>query len=298
MRISSPILVALVVSSSPVFADDPTAPAPAFVTMDRQDATSRIGIEGTAEILNNTPGTSASAGRLDIHGQYVSDSGLGGYLDLPLSFMSASVGPNSDSFTGLGDLELGALYAMKLHLPVNGLGAVFHVGLALPTGSTGGGDVIANLAGDTARITDLVLAYPEGTSLRMAASPTFTSQWVFARVDLGVDVNFASKADGMNNVTHNLFRLNAALGVKYGPVSAAFESTNTYDIPNGGDNSNAPYGSNWINTAALSFRYRARTFEPYFALVFPFDHDAHQILDVAFTFGLELRLHPLIGHGQ
>ena len=83
------MLVALVVSSSPVLADDPTAPAPAFVTMDRQDATSRVGIEGTAEVLNSNfltnmppPNTSASGGRLDL-GVMASGHVVGVIEDLP-----------------------------------------------------------------------------------------------------------------------------------------------------------------------------------------------------------------------
>ena len=65
-----------------------TAVADGFVTLDRQDDISSVGVEGSFIALhgNNAP----TSLRFDLHGEYVDRSGFGGYLTLPYAFLAST----------------------------------------------------------------------------------------------------------------------------------------------------------------------------------------------------------------
>jgi hypothetical protein len=282
------LALALLVPAA-AYADD-AAPAPAFVTLDRGDATSRVGIEASYEFANTssivTDGASATVLRFEAHGQYV-DPGLhvGGYAMIPISYLNESEGGQSQSATGVGDAEIGGLYVP--HVPVDNFGLVLRAGITLPTGSTSDNGSVANIFGSVSRLTDFYLADPKGTSLRLAVSPLWHAGIAFARADIGIDINLAN---GEAMTSDKLVRLNAAVGFDLGQVSVSLELVNLYDIPQATDETGADFGSQWINEGAIAGRFRSGIFEPYAAVVFPLDHDSHQFVDASLTVGLDVRL--------
>ena len=97
-----------------------------FVTIDRQDDSSRAGAELSYLFLNGNNSTTAM--RFDVHGQYVSAmTGLGGYVSAPFGYISG--GNQSDQ--ALGDIEVGAIYALRMADPDKKL--ILHGGITLPT---------------------------------------------------------------------------------------------------------------------------------------------------------------------
>ena len=81
------VLAFVLLVSATAHADD-APPAPGFVTLDRGDATSRVGIEASYELANNSgESTGDTVMRFEAHGQYV-DPGLrvGGYAMIPITY--------------------------------------------------------------------------------------------------------------------------------------------------------------------------------------------------------------------
>jgi hypothetical protein len=282
------VLALVLIVPAAAYADD-APPAPAFVTLDRGDATSRVGIEASYELTNSSglsDGASETVFRLEAHGQYV-DPGLrvGGYAQVPISYVSASGNGDSQSATGFGDAELGALYVPRVN---DHFGVVLRAGIALPTGSTSDNGELANIYGSISRLTDFYLAIPHGTSLRLAASPLWHSGMVFARVDAGIDINLDEDSGEPSMNADKIVRVNGAVGVDLGQVSLSLESVNIYDVPSNGETTST--GSQWINEGAVAGRLRTGMFEPYAAVVFPLDHDSNQFINASLTVGLDARL--------
>jgi hypothetical protein len=279
------VIALVLVVSATAYADD-APPAPAFVTLDRGDATSRVGVEASYELTSSSGLTDGSETvvRLEAHGQYV-DPGLrvGGYAQVPISYVSAG-GSGESSATGFGDAEIGALYVPRVN---ENFEIVLRAGIALPTGSTSGNGGIANLFGSMSRLTDFYLAIPHGTSIRLAVSPLWHSGMLFARVDAGIDINLDDDNDG-GPAADKVVRVNGALGVDLGQFSVSLESANIYDIPSNGETTST--GSQWINEGAVAARFRSGMFQPYAAVVFPLDHDSHEFIDASLTVGLDARL--------
>jgi hypothetical protein len=285
------LAIILLVPAAASADDAPPAPAPAapgFVTLDRGDATSRVGIEASYELTNNSgvaDGASDTVMRFEAHGQYV-DPGLriGGYAMIPITYLNESEQGTSQSATGVGDAELGAIYVPRVS---DNLGVVLRAGIALPTGSTSDNGVAANIIGSVSRLSDFYLSVPKGTSLRLAVSPLWRAGMVFARADVGIDINL----DGVDSMTADkIVRLDAAVGVELGQVSLSLESVNIYAIPQNDEQTASSFGSQWINEGAIAGRFRSGMCEPYAAVVFPLDHDSYQFIDASLTIGLDVRL--------
>ncbi len=273
-------------------ADDAPGPAPAFVTLDRGDSTSRVGIEASYEIPNTsgvTDGASDTVLRFEAHGQYVDpEFHVGGYAMIPITYLNTSDQGQSQSATGVGDAEIGALYVP--HIPVDpgdNFALVLRAGITVPTGTTSDNGGLANIIGSVSRLTDFYLAAPKGTSLRLAVSPLWRAGLVFARADIGIDINL----DNSTSMTSDkVVRLNAAVGLDLGQVSLSLESVNLYDVAQDNETTGATTGEQWINEGAVAGRFRSGIYEPYAAVVFPLDHDSHQFIDASLTVGLDVRL--------
>ncbi|HEY1549191.1 MAG TPA: hypothetical protein VGG28_15305 [Kofleriaceae bacterium] len=277
------IALALLVPAA-VYADE----APGFVTLDRGDATSRVGVEASFELPNSsglTDGGGETALRFEVHGQYV-DPGLrvGGYAQVPISYVSSGDGGENQSGTGFGDAEIGALYVPRVN---DNFSIVLRAGLALPTASENSNNELASLIGSFSRMTDFYLAIPHGTSLRLAVSPLWRSGMVFARADVGIDINLDDDNNG-GPAADKVVRLNGAVGVDLGQFSVSLESVNICDVPANGEMIST--GEQWINEGAVAGRLRTGNFQPYAAVVFPLDHDSHEFIDASFTLGLDARL--------
>jgi hypothetical protein len=261
------LLVTVMVLAPALAAADPEH----FVTLDRQDDSSRLGGELSYLFLPNNNGGATSM-RFDLHGQYVTPTGVGGYISIPFAYLSG--GNQSDQ--AVGDLDVGAIYAVRLANPNTKL--FLHGGLTLPTMKNSVTSAEIDGVASGARLSDVYLAVPEGTSLRLAISPTMRSGQLFLRGDFGLDANL-SAASGTDISTVLRFQFGA--GIDFGTAALMVESTNLYATRNNGG---------WINTAALSARFDAGTVYPYAALVIALDDDARATMDEALTVGLEGRL--------
>lgn len=217
-------------------------------------------------------GSGVDAARSTLTAQYQNRTlGIGGYLQLPINYYTA---PASSSF-GLGDAELGALGSHTF----GALDVVAHAGIALPLASTDRNAEAAVTFATPARLTDLYLAIPGGTSIRLAVSPLVHTGHVFARADIGFDANVANSTSGENGTA---LRLNLAGGVQAGAVSLAGELTNSR-VASGGR-------SLWLESAALTGAMRIGALEPYGALIVPVDDDAGALFRFAVTLGVRAQL--------
>jgi hypothetical protein len=272
MRIFSAMVVMTAVGSAHAqeLAAPDAAHAPGFVTLLRQDATSRIGGDLTYHVLDN--GNDVTLLRLDLHAHYVNPtSGFGGYAQLPVTFAFG----NGDSETGLGGAELGGIFIPKLSSP--DIAVVLRAGLALPTVSDDDGGFI-NLLATYLRPTDLYAQLPQAATLRLSASPMFRSGNFFARIDAGLDYNvFIDQGDRVDPA----FLLNLGAGVDLGSVALMGELSTLVTTA---DNSDS------LTSAALSLRGHSGPVQPYAALLIPVDDDVSKVFDLGLLAGLESRL--------
>jgi hypothetical protein len=244
-----------------------------FVTLDRQDDSSRAGIEFSKLFLPDNINTNGVSGlRFDLHGQYMTPNAFGVYLTAPIGYISG----NNTSATALGDLEVGGIFIPQLSQ--SNLKLVIHAGLALPTQSSDADKEAASALTATARLTDFYLAVPEGMSLRAGISPIFRSGQVFFRADLGFDANLST---ARNVTASNVVKVNFGAGIDLGIAAIMAESVNILTTGNNGA---------WVNTGALSARFDGGSVYPYAALVFALDDDSKAIMNDALTLGIEGRL--------
>jgi hypothetical protein len=238
-----------------------------------------MGIESSYLLpANVASGESVTALAFNLHAQYVdAHLGVGGYAQLPLSYVDDSQGGQSNSNSGVGDIELGGIYAP----PTGGspVSIILRAGLVLPTGSTGMGGA-ANIVGALSRLTDFYLAIPGGLSGRLSGHVLVRQGAFFARADLGIDAN---KSANMNADFDSILHANGGVGYEAGQVAVMAESVNMFVF----GNSNTDFGSSWINEGAVSARYRAGKVEPYLAVIFPLDHDSNQIINAVVTVGVD-----------
>lgn len=263
-------MVALALLVPAIAAADPDH----FVTLDRQDASSRAGLELSKLFYNTGSGVAndLSGLRFDLHGQYVTPNAIGVYLSVPIGYASGG----GQSHTSIGDVEVGGIFVPQL--TSSNVKLVLHGGVTLPTQSNDQNPAITSLLTFWPRVTDFYQVVPEGFSLRVGMSPIIRSGQVFFRGDLGVDANL-SAAQGSDVKT--VIRANAGLGVDLGVAAVMLESANVYSTGNNGG---------WLNTGALSARFDGGSVYPYAALVVGLDDDVRSVMHEAITVGLEGRL--------
>ncbi len=260
------------------------ADAPSFTIMDRQDDVSRAGTEASYVFPGNTGSTRVF--RFDLHGVFLDpDNGIGGYVQVPFSYVTGVVhgGSSSTNASGAGDLELGGIYMATLQPNAK---LVLHGGLTLPTASNDNGGT-ANLLASFARLDDFYLVLPRAFSLRLGASPIIESGALFARLDVGLDVNLSADATTPGSTTADtVVRLNAGVGWHQDHVAVSVEVVNLHGAATAIANSNG----GWVDVAALSVRLLLGEASPYFAVTFPLDHDSSSGMNAAVTAGVEARL--------
>src|SRR5687767_14450555 len=103
------LLVCAVLASAPAAAQ----PAGEFMTLDRADHESRAGIFLGLLHIEDTA-LDEGAVRLELHGQVVGASGLGGYAAIPIH--RVMVNGDGDDETVLGGVELGGILSRRLIL--------------------------------------------------------------------------------------------------------------------------------------------------------------------------------------
>lgn len=243
------------------------AVASPFVLLDRQDGNSNVGGElGYSKLDSDIDGTLV---RFDVHGQYVSPSGAGGYLVVPFAYGD---GGGADSVTVLGNVEAGGIYNIRT---ATDLSIVLHGGLTLPT-APNDNDTIVGLQSSFIRVHDFYQWEPKGITLRTGASPTFKTGKMFLRGDLGIDINVDNAGDETDDT---LFHIGFGIGGWVSPEFALMGEFVTTDST--ADNSSS------ITNAAFSGRYRAGSIAPYFSLVLPLDSEINRFVDFGIVLGLD-----------
>ena len=262
------LLSLAVLTSSTAHADTATPPpgvdVPSFATMDRVDRRSHADVSlATSFFDGEDPDFNT---RLDLHAQYVTPQGTGGYASLPMSYIS----DGDDSEGAVGNFELGGIHVINQG-PTD---IVLRGGLMLATASDDFESYIVNFATVGGRITDYVAVFPDTTWLRLGGSAIHRAGNLFARADLGLDVAL-DKPDGAS--IDPLVRVNVGAGVAQGDLAfmAEFATIGTTgDVEEDEDR--------FIHTFAVSLRARAGTVSPFAAIVVPMNMDGG-FIDVSFV---------------
>lgn len=260
----------IVLTSGCVLALSTAAAAePGFLAMDRQDGQSRVGGEFSYFLLDDAI-DNVTAVKFEVHGQYVLGSGLGFYGALPITYASGDGG----SGTGIGDLELGAIF--DPHLTDPALAVPVHAGVTLPTGSNDLDDAVANLIGIAHRLTDATLATPEGFTVRVGASPTYHRGQFFGRLDGGIDINLSRSGSGTNDP---IIHVNLGAGLDLGGVALSGELVNFVST-------DSDLSDQATSELVVGARGATGNLRPYGGVVIPLDSN-DVAADVVFTVGLD-----------
>jgi hypothetical protein len=261
-----------------------------FHTMDRQTPMTTFGMSLGYESWDDSTLVGAPINTIlsiDVFGQYVSESGVGGYLTLPLSYVSTediNIPPfgtiDGDSEVAIGNIELGALYAGRLGKNADML---FHGGIALPTADDDGvGGALGPLASFT-HYNDLVDRWPNSTWLRAGFSPMGRASIIFWRADLGVDLMIDDQ-DDVSDISP-VVRVDVGGGVDLGQAEITAELTNTIVST---DNDNA---DDTQSTLALGARFKAGNTQPGLAIILPIGFgDAYDDFNFAVAFSVTARV--------
>lgn len=250
---------------------------PDFATLDRGDGYSKLGLDLAWVKLEPPPYDSVF--HLELHGQYVLESGLGFYGALPLA-KSFGDGPDegeANGDTALGDLDVGGLYV------ISGLDLsfVFRLGLVVPTATEDAGDFATNIRGAQFRITDIAMVNPDAWYARLAFSPLIHVSSVFLRADLGVDIPFAEddfRADPIG-------RLNIGGGVDFGIAALMLELATIADIDD--DDDDEIGDEDLFTTGAITARFMGETLQPFLSVGMPIDEAVRDQVDFFIAGGIQ-----------
>lgn len=191
-----------------------------FMTLDRADGESRLGAFLGILHVEDT-GIDEGALRLELHGQYVDDSGLGVYGSIPIHQVFLD---DADDETALANIEVGGLLARAV---APGQQLALRAGLTLPTASDSLEGILTNVIAIQTRLTDLVQAAPDLFAARLGGSLLGGIPGLVYRVDAGLDIPLASTRDDYDLERDPLLRLNGALGIGVlGAGTLAFELVN------------------------------------------------------------------------
>ncbi len=247
-----------------------------FGALDRHSRDSMVGIDLGLGFIEPGPLDNDQALRLELHGQYLIDDDVGLYGMLPFSRLFVE---GFDSSMAMGNLELGGFYVA----PLSDFDLTLRGGFALPTADSGDFfDIIAgeipgafsNFVAHSVRITDLALAFPDTTWLRLSASPTLRSGDAFFRADVGVDVPLRSDFDA-----DPLIRINAGGGLDLDRLSLLAELAMLFDSD--GDD---------LISAAFTARFHGQQLRPGVSLLVPINDALRDVLDLGLVFGLQVHL--------
>jgi len=277
--------------------------SPAMATLDRMDGKTRFGGELVYPLLKGGGGRpSTTLVRLELHGQYVTPEGFGAYATLPLNFIRTAAADmiDADNGFGLGNIELGVLYALH-QVTRPDVGLVLHFGITAPSGNTFDSDpndivsgATANYLGAATRLTDFYQGIPRGLSVRAGVSPMWRSGRLFFRGDIGFDFNIDQEdandvEDGFTeDAAPPIIKVNFGFGYDGGSFSVTGESTNLFVLTDLGDDPNDE--PNTFNALALAARFPRGDKQPYFAISFPLDEEVADVYDLCLTVGLDMTL--------
>jgi hypothetical protein len=274
------LIVLLVIAGTPASS---FAQAPFFdpISMDRFTPDTTIGVDFGFEVFDEPGNSDLSVIGVTLGGHFVSRAtGFGGYVTLPLSYVSVEdlFGVNNKSDLMLGNIEGGGMFAKWLG-PETAL--VFHGGFALPTA-----DNDALLAGlqdlaNSPRYADFVLRDPNSTWLRLGLSPMGRSGNFLWRADVGIDL--ALDDDNANEFQYSpVLHLSLGGGIDLGSAVLMAELVNLL-IDSPGDDSSS--------TLSLGARFGTGNVSPGIALILPLGEDVVEVdEEFAIAASLAIRL--------
>jgi hypothetical protein len=190
---------------------------PGTLTLDRMDESARFGIQAGFDKIDDVKLSDGFVMRYELYGQYVLPNRLlGVYAQVPFAHLFDF---NGDDHTALSNIDFGGFF-----LPTHRSDLIVRVGLALPTASESSARRAVNLLAAFERLTDLLLAAPNYTSLRLSVSTLQERGVAFFRGDLGFDLVVDKPANDRGPSVY--LRANLAAGARLGPVDLAAEFVN------------------------------------------------------------------------
>jgi hypothetical protein len=239
---------------------------PGFALMDRGDDRPRV----VASFgFTSFDGFDLTGQRLDLHGHYAPPHlDLGAYAALAWGRIATELGAQS----GLGNVEVGALYQLSGDVPVTVRG-----GIALPIAGDDGATV-ASLSG-MHRLTDLAAQLPGAATLRLSASPMLREGHRYFRADIGLDLPGHDRID-------MVLRFNVGGGVDLGAVSLQGSLVNLIILDENRNNE-------MHHVVGLGVGYLGHPLlQPTLTLAVPLDSDLRQLADFLIVLGVDLALPP------
>jgi hypothetical protein len=258
------------------------------LTMDRFTPVSTFNFDLGYEVLDDDETFIDTVFALTAAGHFVSDSGAGGYVVLPLSFISTedSILGEGESDAILGNLEVGGLYAMPLGRDAD---MIFHGGVALPTANddleAGELDLLQPIA-SVPRMGDLVDRWPNSTWLRLGVSPMGRASMFFWRADVGLDL-MIDDDDGAGADISPLVRVNIGGGFDLGGVDLMAELVTNITAD---DDDTAGDEGDSATTLAFGGRFGRGNVQPGLAILLPIDLDSYEALDMAIIASIAARM--------
>jgi hypothetical protein len=210
-----------------------------YATLDRANGTTGAGVD-MSFILGKADFPTVQ--RLDLHGEYMHDSGLGLYGAVAVSRVSIDA-MDFGSQTALSNGEIGA--QARRRVGEFTLGA--RAGLVLPTATGGDEGALVNLLAGQRRYADIMTALPDVTAARLGVSASWHRGMVFARADIGADIALSQpKGSEIDPIMH----ANLAVGAVSGRFSGALELVTAATTGTLDEND-----ERFKHSAALSLRY-------------------------------------------
>ena len=257
------------------------------LSMDRHTPTTTVGVDFGYEQWDEPPGYDhLKVFGLTIGGHYMTPSGFGGYLAIPLSYIDYefNLGPVrfDDSELALGNIEGGFQYAKWFRRDA---AVVFHAGLALPTADDDDAGAFQYYA-SVPRYGDFVQRLPNSTWLRLGVSPMGRSGKLFWRADLGLDLVLDDERETNAGDISPILRINVGGGVDLGAAQLLAELVTNVIDSNGGDDT--------ASTLTLGARFASGNLRPGVGLLFPLGFDDTQLdyLDFALLLSLSIHVDP------
>ena len=269
------VIVVLVASSNasaePLDAISPTA-TPHFVVADGQDAEMHAGLQTQYFVVDGQG--DGQLWRMDAHLNLVNPgSRIGAYAHLPLTFTEET----SEDEAAVGNLEVGGIYVPELANASFGLS--LHAGITAPTAPEDTSAMLGFLAGGM-RPGDRYVTLPKSSTLRFGVSPLLHSGDVFARFDVGLDINLY--VAGSDEPVDPAMHVNAGLGLDLGTMNAALMAeVSTLHVFGDARDMNT-------SVAALSVRGHSGQVEPYLGVALPLDKQLRETFDAGIVFGLDV----------
>lgn len=235
--------------------------SPDTATLDRGDGVTRFGLDFGLTVLDQPPSPYDAVLRIEPYGQWVSNSGFGIYGAFPIakSFGDDDLEPDPDPALAIGNLDLGMLFVQSGDTS----SWVFRAGVALPTAGDGPDSVPTNRLGAYPRLTDVALAVPDATYIRLGISPLIHTSKLFLRFDLGFDLGIDMEDGGGDPA--NLLRLNVGGGIDVGAVALGLELVNIARFDDLDDD------DDFVHSLAFTIRFMGEALQPVLAVGIPLD---------------------------